>query len=476
MAVKIVIDHLAGSRAGERQEFDLQPKIRFGRHPENEVVFDAHADLDASTRHAELRQEEAQWVLVDVGSSNGTFTGGQKITQQVIPEGSPCEFEFGSGGPRIRIYIGDPVSLVVPMTIVGGKKQPAPPATIAQNAGPARQAGRRSVAMMVQKAMADANEKHGIGKSTMFMKSMVDQAMHASTKRFKFILIGMSAAFVLAVGALVVWNVVLSKKTVAVVRGGGDAGSMIARENHDALWLLAFVDADGAENPFCSSFAVAPKFLATNSHCVDVINSLQAQKLKIFAVRNGDPKKRLDIASVLKHPDYTGSRQQQSTDVALVEVAGTMEKTVKLATHEHLHELTTGATIFVYGFPGRLAKPTAPEATQTNGMIGRITRLNETAGPAEENILIQHSAFTMEGTSGSPVFDSTGVVVAVNAGSYVREKAVSFYDPVTKQFKEKVATAENLTGYNVAIRIDTVMQLLERKGARPGQGTPARTP
>ena len=37
------------------------------------MSFDPHRDIDASSRHAELRRIDAGWVLVDLGSSNGTF-------------------------------------------------------------------------------------------------------------------------------------------------------------------------------------------------------------------------------------------------------------------------------------------------------------------------------------------------------------------------------------------------------------------
>jgi len=109
--VKIVIDHMSGSRRGQRQELDAdrmaaEPKIRFGRHPECEVAFDAHRDIDASSRHAELRRIGERWVLVDVGSSNGTFVDGKRITELAVAPGSPVVVEFGPAGPRLRLFVG----------------------------------------------------------------------------------------------------------------------------------------------------------------------------------------------------------------------------------------------------------------------------------------------------------------------------------------------------------------------------------
>jgi pSer/pThr/pTyr-binding forkhead associated (FHA) protein len=110
-AARVVIDHLAGSRRGQRQEFPASTRIRFGRHPECEVSFDPHRDIDASSRHAELRAVPAGWVLVDLGSSNGTYVEGHRITETSITQATPVSVEFGPGGPRIRLFVGDDAAI-----------------------------------------------------------------------------------------------------------------------------------------------------------------------------------------------------------------------------------------------------------------------------------------------------------------------------------------------------------------------------
>lgn len=105
--MRIVIDHIDGTRRGQRQELEARERIRFGRHPECEVSFDAHRDIDASSRHAELRPVDDSWVLVDLGSSNGTFVEGHRTTEAPVAAGVATMVEFGPGGPRLRIFIGD---------------------------------------------------------------------------------------------------------------------------------------------------------------------------------------------------------------------------------------------------------------------------------------------------------------------------------------------------------------------------------
>ncbi|MBA3462598.1 MAG: FHA domain-containing protein [Deltaproteobacteria bacterium] len=109
--MRVVIDHIAGSRRGQRQEFPAGTRVRFGRHPECEVSFDPHRDIDASSRHAELRSVDAGWVLVDLGSSNGTYVEGHRITEAPVAQAVPVSIEFGPGGPRIRMFVGDDAAI-----------------------------------------------------------------------------------------------------------------------------------------------------------------------------------------------------------------------------------------------------------------------------------------------------------------------------------------------------------------------------
>jgi hypothetical protein len=104
--VKIVVDHIKGSRRGQRQEFAPAVRVSIGRHPKCDVSFDAHRDLDASSRHAELRLDGSKVVLSDVGSSNGTFMGGNRVSEISLDVGEPVVVEFGSGGPQLRIWVG----------------------------------------------------------------------------------------------------------------------------------------------------------------------------------------------------------------------------------------------------------------------------------------------------------------------------------------------------------------------------------
>ena len=106
MALTLVIDYLSGAQRGQRQVLALTQTVTFGRHPDNMVSFDARADIDASSRHAELVVDGAQHKILDVGSSNGTWIAGERVQEQEVEVGVPLEVEFGKGGPRLKLWLG----------------------------------------------------------------------------------------------------------------------------------------------------------------------------------------------------------------------------------------------------------------------------------------------------------------------------------------------------------------------------------
>jgi S1-C subfamily serine protease len=94
-----------GAQAGTTARFE-RSVITIGRHPTNDLAFDPERDLDASSRHAEVRVEGDQVLLVDIGSTNGTYLNGIKLEgPRALHTGDVVE--FGAGGPKATVQIGD---------------------------------------------------------------------------------------------------------------------------------------------------------------------------------------------------------------------------------------------------------------------------------------------------------------------------------------------------------------------------------
>src|SRR5688572_7192645 len=74
--LKVQLEELRGAHPGRRLDF-LGPRVRIGRSPDSDFAFDAQVDLQASYQHAEIHFDADGLVLIDVGSSNGTFINGR---------------------------------------------------------------------------------------------------------------------------------------------------------------------------------------------------------------------------------------------------------------------------------------------------------------------------------------------------------------------------------------------------------------
>ena len=65
--------------------------VTFGRKPESTIQL---ADPNASRNHAEIRPHGNGWVLVDLGSTNGTRVNGVRVSSHELTEGD--ELAFGN--------------------------------------------------------------------------------------------------------------------------------------------------------------------------------------------------------------------------------------------------------------------------------------------------------------------------------------------------------------------------------------------
>ena len=76
-----------GPNAGSRFLLD-QPVTSVGRHPGSDVVLD---DVTVSRRHAELRWENDEFHVVDVGSLNSTYVNREPVDSAVLVNGDEVQ-------------------------------------------------------------------------------------------------------------------------------------------------------------------------------------------------------------------------------------------------------------------------------------------------------------------------------------------------------------------------------------------------
>ncbi|MGH3939905.1 MAG: glycogen accumulation regulator GarA [Pseudonocardiaceae bacterium] len=76
-----------GPNAGSRFLLD-QSTTSAGRHPESDLFLD---DVTVSRRHAEFRLESGKFVVVDVGSLNGTYVNREPVDTAELASGDEVQ-------------------------------------------------------------------------------------------------------------------------------------------------------------------------------------------------------------------------------------------------------------------------------------------------------------------------------------------------------------------------------------------------
>jgi S1-C subfamily serine protease len=101
--VKARFKFLSGARVGQVEAF-RKGYIGLGRHPLSDVRFDAERDLDVSSRHAAIVRKPEGFVLQDLGSRNGTFVNGKRISgDTMLADGDVIG--FGVNGPAVEFGV-----------------------------------------------------------------------------------------------------------------------------------------------------------------------------------------------------------------------------------------------------------------------------------------------------------------------------------------------------------------------------------
>ena len=171
----------------------------------------------------------------------------------------------------------------------------------------------------------------------------------------------------------------------------------------------------------------------TNAHVLNAVrDSLPFYKetynsVVAVAVRSGTPVGGertyvVDLAASVIHPDYDRENSFETTpDLALLRIDASLSDVPSFLPRKFATELRAGQPIGTLGFPGELAFPfrTAVHvATFKDGVISALRPYSteeESVNP-ENSRLVQHNLDLSQGTSGSPIFDHNGFIVAVNFG------------------------------------------------------------
>jgi ABC transport system ATP-binding/permease protein len=108
---------------GSDRSLEAGPSYTIGRNPESDIVVD---EARVSWRHAVLRLEGTTWLLEDVGSTNGTFVGAQRVQRVEIT--NDCVLRLGHPEDGQRLWC----SVAAPARPAAAPPPANPPTAIAQ--------------------------------------------------------------------------------------------------------------------------------------------------------------------------------------------------------------------------------------------------------------------------------------------------------------------------------------------------------
>jgi S1-C subfamily serine protease len=458
--MKAQFSFISGARAGQTDIFS-QAHLGIGRHPQSELRFDPDQDLDVSSRHASITLVGDFYVLRDLGSTNGTFVNGKKLTgdhmlatRDVIrfgPSGPQVEFTaIGAPGPGAAI----PAAAAKPEgTVVFGQQPPAPPPppppqlTPEQLRSPRRTPGpgtQTKVRMEVRR------QTKGLRTTTVGLFGLLIvlsgaylwqvRATEQALATQRQALLGQVDSLMQEIGAIVQGNEGLkaaldssqveAERLRQMLAQAPDADRMselrtrldqalrqqrslagaasvdargIAAGNRDAV-ALVFVEFPDGRVITGTAFAVRSDpnggLLITNKHVVVDSNGTVANRLGV--VFEGSRQNfRADLVRV--SPD---------ADVALIRASVHRGFPVVKSLADSVRPIEVGEPSAVLGFPlglelagGRDWSQVGVASTLTLGTVSRVLP-----------DLVQLDSYGAQGSSGSPIFDRNGNVIGVLYG------------------------------------------------------------
>ncbi len=441
----------SGSRAGQRETFG-KGVVTIGRHPSNDFRFDPEKDPDVSSKHAELHIADDSATIRDLNSTNGTFVNGQRISgERSLKPGDLIA--FGSDGPRVTFHHeGDAPTPATRMAAAS----PAHGQPAVTGAGTDASAGapRRDTTMRIAEAVEAQTGKLrtmigglaglvivGVGvaywagnRGTAEARRDVAALLHQNDSLARLFdntvtqLQGRSAGVDSALQTARRESDELRRRLQAAAAGGNAAdvaaiaqdleasaarqrGLMgaaqadwetVSARNQPAMAFIVVQAEDGTSSSG-TGFNVSPSgLIVTNRH---VVRDSNGRPAKLVVVKFENAQGKFKLVRVVK--------VSETDELAWLKLdGGGPYPTVQGVARSPV--VRVGAPVGLIGYP---------LGTGTAGMGGNIDDLRPvstlTVGTASKILgdTLQLDVYAAQGSSGSPVFNTQGLVIGVLFGS-----------------------------------------------------------
>jgi len=175
--------------------YELGPDpATIGREPRNQVVIQGPDVAVVSLQHCEIRREGDGFRIRDLGSTNGTYLNGERVTEADLAP--PASIRLGSQGPELAFVAEEP-------DLAGlDKTQAIPPDALPPQ--PSEQptpAGTYEGLLSEAVARARHARHHGFGDQTLtIMRETLQVALRHTSRRLHIAIIALAAGLVLVAG------------------------------------------------------------------------------------------------------------------------------------------------------------------------------------------------------------------------------------------------------------------------------------
>jgi S1-C subfamily serine protease len=430
---------LTGARAGHSASFD-KSMVAVGRHATSDLRLDPNADLDVSTRHAEIHEFDGEYTIHDRESTNGTLLNGVRLERGGAAELKDGDVvTFGENGPRVSVHIISAEEMAT--RDVGQSTRRAGERTSQRVAMAVREQTRQMRLVLVAGGIVLGGL--AVGGWWMGHREAADRdaeikrliiANEQSAREFQGRLEAMNDTALL--NDLRRRNDSLRQRLRDGVSAGSDVGTLrsdlaranelqrtftqmdlpaIRAANNAAIALItAYVDGRGFE---ATGFGVDPKgLLVTSRHAVARGTTRASRILVRFA--DSATSHPAHIVRLSEGKDAEGN----PIDLALLQIDDPGQYPF-LGAPIRDADVPVGSPIATLGFPLGTSMPMeesgrglVAKTTLTTGMISKVVP-----------DLLQIDSFAGHGSSGSPVFDVHGHLVGAVWGGPVEARGRIVY-------------------------------------------------
>ena len=402
---------LSGARAGQTEAF-RKGYIGLGRHPLSDVRFDAERDLDVSSRHAAIVRKAEGFVLQDLASRNGTFVNGQRITGDTLLHAGDV-IGFGEKGPALAFQV------VEEATTENLGDHVSQPREIIRATPPLRRSTGMRIAAEVARQTAQLRRTTKIliallllvGTGFTWMQwdgrrrarsdlQAVRDALHTSQDEIA----GLRQQLEVSKGDAVQVSQLRTQLAAAERRQRAIAGMdyrAISHRNQDAV-AIVLIEYTNGERFSGTAFSVdSMGTMVTNKHLLVGDDGSKTPK-RIGVVFSG--------STQFWRGELIGVASDADIGVFRVLIKGGTPRVTGLALDRE--NLERGDPVAILGYPLGFDLPMEAQGGQP------IAEPTLTVGAVSKTLtaVVQVDAYGAPGSSGSPIFDREGRVIAVLYG------------------------------------------------------------